>query len=70
MGERNKMKKILKVVINISFVFYFLALVYLLFLGTRSLLWSNLSLIEYIKNSSNVVPFRTITTYILALFDG
>jgi glycopeptide antibiotics resistance protein len=65
-----KMKKIGKVALKISFVFYLLALVYLLFLGTRAIFWSDISWIEYIKNSSNFVPFKTITTYILAMFDG
>ncbi|MEI2367960.1 VanZ family protein, partial [Niallia circulans] len=64
------MKKIGKVALKISFVFYLLALVYLLFLGTRAIFWSDISWIEYIKNSSNFVPFKTITTYILAMFDG
>ncbi|RKQ33239.1 VanZ family protein [Oceanobacillus halophilus] len=59
-----------KILINISFVIYLLALIVLLFLGSRGFLWSDLSLIEYIKNSSNFVPFKTISTYITAMFDG
>ena len=64
------MKKIIKIVFNISFVFYIFALVVLLFLGSRGFLWSGITMIEYIKNSSNFVPFKTINTYIRALFDG
>ena len=64
------MKKVIKIVLNISFVFYLFALVVLLFLGTRGFLWSGITMIEYIKNSSNFVPFKTINTYIRALFDG
>ncbi|MCM3358750.1 MULTISPECIES: VanZ family protein [unclassified Psychrobacillus] len=64
------MKKVIKIVLNISFVFYLFALVVLLFLGTRGFLWSGITMIEYIKNSSNFIPFKTINTYIRALFDG
>jgi len=64
------MERIFKVVFSISFVFYLIALVVLLFLGSRSFLWSDLSLMEYIKSSSNFLPFKTISTYITAMFDG
>ncbi|MCM3744300.1 VanZ family protein [Sporosarcina luteola] len=64
------MKKIIKIVFNISFVVYLFALVFLLFLDTRGFIWSDLTMKEYIKNSSNFVPFKTINTYIRALFDG
>ncbi|GAA0286802.1 glycopeptide antibiotics resistance protein [Gracilibacillus halotolerans] len=64
------MKKIIRVIINISFIFYLLALVTMLFLGMRSNLWTNLSLIEYIKSSTNIIPFKTISTYVIAIFDG
>jgi len=64
------MKKAIKIVLNISFVFYLFALVVLLFLGSRGFLWSGITMIEYLKNSSNFVPLKTINTYIGALFDG
>ncbi|MBM7553209.1 VanZ family protein [Thalassobacillus pellis] len=64
------MKKGYKVVLSISFVFYLFALMALLFLGSRGNVWSDLSLIEYIKRSSNFVPFKTISTYISAIVDG
>ena len=63
------MKKIIKIVFNISLGVYLFVLVVLLFLGTRGFLRSDLTMIEYIKNSSNFVPFKTINTYIRALFD-
>lgn len=69
------MTKIIKIIINISFIFYLLALVMLLFVGVmfvgiRGHIWTDLSLIEYIRSSSNFVPFKTISEYISALFDG
>ena len=64
------MKKLIKIILNISFVFYLIALAVLLFLGSRGFIWSGLTMIEYIKNSSNFVPFKTISTYIKAFFDG
>ncbi|WML45420.1 VanZ family protein [Neobacillus sp. PS3-40] len=64
------MRRVLKVVIVISFVFYLLGLVSLLFLGSRGSVWSDLSLVEYIEKSSNFVPFKTISTYVKAIFDG
>lgn len=69
------MKKIIKVIFGISFIFYLLALVMLLFVGVmfvgiRGYIWTDLSLIEYIKSSSNFVPFKTISSYIQAIFDG
>ncbi|MFT9597276.1 VanZ family protein [Mesobacillus sp.] len=64
------MERVVRVIISLSFVFYLLALVVLLFLGTRGFIFTDLSLIEYIKRSSNFVPFKTISTYIKAIFDG
>lgn len=64
------MNKFIKVVLSISFIFYFFALVVLLFLGTRGYYWTDLSLMEYMKMSSNFVPFKTISMYIKAIFDG
>lgn len=63
------MKKLIKVIFSISFIIYLFALVILLFLGNRGYIWSNLSLVEYIKTSSNLVPFKTINTYIQAIID-
>lgn len=62
------MERVLRVVISISFVFYLFGLI-LLFFGTRGYLWSDLSLMGYIKRPSNFVPFKTISTYIKAVFD-
>ncbi|MFC7365423.1 MULTISPECIES: VanZ family protein [Bhargavaea] len=64
------MKKGIKIVINISFVCYLVALAVLLFLSSRGFLWSGLTWMEYIRNSSNFVPFKTISTYVTRFFDG
>jgi len=64
------MKRFIKIVLSISFIFYLLALVVLLFLGTRGNVWTDLTLFEYMKSSSNFVPFKTIGTYINAIFSG
>jgi len=64
------MKKAIKVVFSIGFIFYLLVLLFILFLGTRGYIWSDLSLLEYIKRSSNFVPFKTISTYFKAISDG
>ena len=64
------MKRFIKLVLSVSFIFYLLALVVLLFLGTRGYVWADLTLMEYIKRSSNFVPFKTISTYITAIFSG
>ncbi|MDQ0971459.1 glycopeptide antibiotics resistance protein [Neobacillus niacini] len=64
------MKKIIKIVFSLSLVFYLFALVVLLFLGTRGYIWADMTLIEYIKSSSNLIPFKTISTYTNAIFNG
>ncbi|MFD1362823.1 VanZ family protein [Lentibacillus salinarum] len=64
------MKKIIKTVFAFSFIIYVFALVMLLFMGGRGFTFTDLSLLEYIKSSSNFVPFKTISTYIQAIFDG
>ncbi|WP_026907595.1 VanZ family protein [Paucisalibacillus globulus] len=63
------MKKVSKVVFRISFLLYLIALVFLLFIDSRAYYWQDISFLNYIKESSNVVPFKTISTYIKALFD-
>lgn len=62
--------KFIKIALGFSFVVYILALVIILFLGTRGIVWSETSLLEYIKHSSNIVPFSTIVLYIQAINDG
>lgn len=65
------MKKVFRAMVSISFVFYLFVLVVLLFFGFRgSNIGTELSLIEYIKWNSNIIPFKTITTYVTAIFDG
>lgn len=65
------MKKVIKIGLGISFVLYIFAQGVILFLGgSRGYIFSDLTLIEYVKRSSNIVPFQTISTYITAIFDG
>ncbi len=64
------MKKLINFVFSISFIFYLLVLVSLLFLGRRGNVWADVTLMEYMKSSSNFVPFQTINTYINAIFNG
>ncbi|MFS0644392.1 VanZ family protein [Siminovitchia sp. 179-K 8D1 HS] len=64
------MKKIVKMIFCISFVFYLFALLIVLFLGSRGASWSDLTMLEYIRYSSNIVPFKTINIYLKAMVDG
>jgi glycopeptide antibiotics resistance protein len=66
----DSMKKIIKMVLSISFMFYLFGLIVLLFLGSRGNVFLDLSLMEYIINSSNFIPFKTISMYIKAVLDG
>lgn len=63
------MKKIIKLLIGISFVLYIFTLISLLFLGFRGY-HPEQPLFEYIKRSSNLIPFKTITQYITAYQNG
>jgi len=63
------MKKVIEIVLSISFIFYLFALVMILFLDRRGHIMTDLSLLEYIKRSSNFVPFKTIITYFKAIFN-
>ncbi|WP_430413639.1 VanZ family protein [Lederbergia citrea] len=64
-GEMNKESR---VILSISFVS---VLTVLLFFGiSGSYIETDLSLTEYIKWYTNSAPFKTITTYITAIFDG
>ncbi|APC47603.1 VanZ family protein [Virgibacillus halodenitrificans] len=64
------MEKFIKVILKISFMFYLVALVILLFIGNRGYLYTDLTLLEYMKTSSNFVPFKTINTYFTAFVDN
>ncbi|WP_019375615.1 VanZ family protein [Virgibacillus halodenitrificans] len=64
------MEKFIKVILKISFIFYLVALVILLFIGNRGYLYTDLTLLEYMKTSSNFVPFKTINTYLTAFADN
>ncbi len=62
------MKKAIKIILGVSFVFYIFVLVVILFLDFRGY-GSQIPLIEYLKYSSNIIPFKTITTYVNAIFN-
>lgn len=64
------MKKVIKTVINVSFLIYLLALIYILFLRFRVDRMQGLDFSTYVMSSTNLVPFRTINTYIQAMIDG
>lgn len=69
------MRRVRKKIFDTSFIFYLFAMVMLLyvgvmFVGRRGYGWKELSLWEYVRSSSNFIPFKTISTYITAIFDG
>ncbi|EPE63014.1 vanZ like family protein [Exiguobacterium sp. S17] len=53
-----------------SFLFYLIGLFFLMFSGGRGQLFTNLSLVEYIQASSNLIPFETISLYVQAINSG
>ena len=63
------MKKSIKVIIGISFIFYIFVLIVILFLKPRGYV-DDMSFIEYVRYSINIFPFKTISTYVKALFNG
>lgn len=62
--------KYIKIALGFSFIIYFFALAIILFLGSRGFQFEDLSLLQYIQQSSNLVPFSTISLYIQAINDG
>ena len=62
------MKKIIRVIIVISSIFYVFVLLSILFL--RPNFQHGWSYFEYIKYSINIIPFRNISRYINALSTG
>lgn len=56
-------------IIKASILVYVLVLIYLLYGGNRGI-WSNMSTIEYALFQMNLIPFKTIGEYIVAIFDG
>ncbi|MBX9974605.1 VanZ family protein [Cytobacillus firmus] len=63
------MKKLIRLIMGISFLFYLCALTVLLFFISRGF-WSDMPLMEYMKLSSNLVPFKTINGYVMAISNG
>ena len=60
------MKKVINLIIKISFVVYILALCVILFFGSRGR-WDNFSILEYAAMQMNLVPFETIALYVRAM---
>ncbi len=63
------MKKTVKIIIGISFIFYLLALIVVLFIDSRGTGYG-MPFLAYLRFSVNIIPFKTIGTYIMAIFDG
>src|SRR5690554_1441456 len=63
------MKKAVKIIIGISFIFYLLALIIVLFIDSRGTGYG-MPFVAYLRFSVNIIPFKTIVTYIKAIFDG
>ncbi|WP_208586872.1 VanZ family protein [Gracilibacillus suaedae] len=63
------MRKIIKFTLGICFILYLFVLIILLFFENRGDTGTNLSLIEYIKSTSNFIPFNTINFYIQAMLN-
>ena len=61
--------KIIFILVVISLSIYACLLFYLLFYDSRGA-WTSMPFGEYLKYSINVIPFKTISQYIMALFDG
>lgn len=66
MSMLNSVKKSNKYLLSIFFV-YLIALVFFS-LRNEILYWSNLSHLEFIMKSTNLIPFATIITYIQVFF--
>ena len=68
--RRKAMKTAKNPLVCISFIFYLFALVFILFLDSRGYRCSDVSFREYIKWSSNFIPFRTINLYVHSIAHG
>lgn len=64
-----KMKKAIKIILGISFIFYIFILIVILFMRPSGYVYDK-SFIEYIRHSINIIPFKTIGTYVKAIFNG
>ncbi|NLC52240.1 MAG: VanZ family protein [Firmicutes bacterium] len=63
------MKKAIRIILKVSFVFYLFALIVVLFLDSR-VSGHGMPFVGYLRFSVNLIPFKTIGTYIKAIFDG
>ncbi|UOQ84038.1 VanZ family protein [Gracilibacillus salinarum] len=62
--------KVWKVTIHFGFIMYFVFMISLLFFGSRGYGGPSMTWLEYVKSSSNFVPFQTIEMYVDALMYG
>ena len=65
---RSKGFRLLRILLVVSFACYSLVLAYLLFVMHGGY-WADLTLWEYIRYNTNLVPFKSIILYIRALSD-
>jgi len=64
------MGRILKFLVCGSFAIYSMVVIYIVFFWHRRGIWSNMSMIQYALFQMNLVPFKTISGYVKAIFDG
>lgn len=57
-------KQLIRIITIIIFAFYCISLIYVLFLDMRP---THLNYFQYIKKSINIIPFKTISDYVLRL---
>lgn len=68
-GIEHKNKRVVKVTLSISFIFYLVALIDILFIEPR-VFQPNMQFLQYIRQWTNIIPFKNISTYVKALFNG
>lgn len=68
-GIERKEKRVVKVTLSISFLFYIVVLIDILIIEPR-VFQSNMQFSQYIRQWTNIIPFKNISTYVKALFNG
>ncbi|MGR9050510.1 VanZ family protein [Halobacillus faecis] len=64
------MSKVQRIIMSIGLISYLLFLTFYMFFQLRGSAGMSMSLVEYIQNRSNLVPFKTIRNYITAWENG
>ncbi|MEC3883361.1 VanZ family protein [Halobacillus sp. HZG1] len=64
------MSKVQRIIMSIGLIGYLLFLAFYMFFQWRGSAGMSMSLVEYIQNRSNLVPFKTIGNYITAWENG